>query len=298
MQIVARHILHDATAAFRYHALAGHKFHTKAKIPHSTVEVAQRRAGICGYNAADSGAIGERNSQRKKLILFRQNTQQFLDPHTRLHSECKIVWIVGEDSIHAREIERDVIARRGRADAQFRAAAAGNYSKFFRCGKADDFGDLCNFRGLNDGRGTLRIDLTRSKFRRIGENVRAAYNFFETRDGSLRGTAHAGMVVETGIGCTRISPHALPSGSTLPGFNRSAGLNAARTRRIKSRSSGVNISGMSSFFSMPTPCSPVSAPPTATQCFIISRPAATTRLNCSGSRSSNRMRGCRLPSPA
>ena len=60
------------------------------------------------------------------------------------------------------------------------------------------------------------------------------------------------------------------------------GLNAARTRRIRSRSASVNISGINSLFSMPTPCSPVSAPPISTQNFMISPAAAMALVKLRG----------------
>ena len=143
------------------------------------------------------------------------------------------------------------------------------------------------------------VDLPRSKFRGSGEDMRAADDFFKTRERGLRGMAHAGVVAESG----NVRLHAdfsagFAERKHFSGIQSSRGIERRAHARISARSSGVNISGMSSFFSMPTPCSPVSAPPTATQCRMISPPAATTRSNCARSRSSNRISGCRLPSPA
>ena len=53
-----------------------------------------------------------------------------------------------------------------------------------------------------------------------------------------------------------------------------------------------------SFFSMPTPCSPVMEPPTEMQCSRISSLALLHLFQLAGDAVSNRIRGCRLPSPA
>src|SRR5215469_5794147 len=63
----------------------------------------------------------------------------------------------------------------------------------------------------------------------------------------------------------RISPQPLLSGKILPGLSKQAGLKASWTRRMRSKSASEKRSGISSAFSMPMPCSPVSAPPTSTQ---------------------------------
>ena len=55
---------------------------------------------------------------------------------------------------------------------------------------------------------------------------------------------------------------------------------------------------MKRFFSKPTPCSPVSAPPASTHTRMIAAPASSTRAVVPGSRSSKSRHGCRLPSPA
>src|SRR5579863_7007177 len=206
--------------------------------------------------------------------------------------------IVGKHPIHAREIERNVIADGHRSDAELGASAHRNEREFFGGSETQYLRNLVGvLRTHHHGRKNS-ANFTRAQIRFIERDVPAAGDLFEASQGGLRGSVHEGVATERGTGGTRISPQALPMGRTFPGLSRPAGLNAARTRSISARSSGVKIRGMSSFFSMPIPCSPVSAPPTSTQWRMISPPAATTRANCARSRSSNRMSGCRLPSPA
>jgi len=68
MQIVARHVFHDAPAALGDHTIACNEFHSETKVPHSAVEVAQWRTGVCGDDAADGGAIGKGTGEWEKLI--------------------------------------------------------------------------------------------------------------------------------------------------------------------------------------------------------------------------------------
>src|SRR5690606_20176589 len=70
-------------------------------------------------------------------------------------------------------------------------------------------------------------------------------------------------------------------GNTLPGLSRWLGSKAHLTRICWLRSSSENISGIRSRFSTPTPCSPVSTPPTFTQSRRMSAPNASARSNSS-----------------
>src|ERR1700675_152312 len=76
---------------------------------------------------------------------------------------------------------------------------------------------------------------------------------------------HAALGREEDGGRTRISPQPLLKGKIFPGLREASGLKASWTRRMRSKSASEKRSGISSDFSMPTPCSPVSAPPTSTQ---------------------------------
>ena len=134
------------------------------------------------------------------MFLPREDLQEILDPRARLHSECKVAWIVGQEAIHPREVERDVVARRRRSDAELRAASAGNEREFFRGCKTDDVRNLRGVRGPDHDRRAQAVGLARGKLGGIGENVLAANNFFEARDAGLRGKPHASVVVETGRG--------------------------------------------------------------------------------------------------
>ena len=89
-----------------------------------------------------------------------------------------------------------------------------------------------------------------------------------------------------------------PAGRILVGLARPDGSNASRSRAWASRSSALNTSGIASRFSSPMPCSPESTPPAATHAARISSPARCTRSQMPGSRASNTISGCRLPSPA
>ena len=60
----------------------------------------------------------------------------------------------------------------------------------------------------------------------------------------------------------------------------------------------MKTSDMAASFSVPIPCSPLMVPPISTQTASISSLARRTRSVCSRSRLSNRMSGCRFPSPA
>src|SRR5258705_744287 len=167
MKIVARHVFHDAPAAFRDHAVTRQQFNAETSVRHSAVEVAQWRTGVCGDDAADGGAIGKGHCEWEKLILLSEDPQQILNPHTRLHSESQVARIVCEDSIHPREIERDVVAGGWGANSKFRAASAGDHSKLFRGSEPDDFSDLRNFHRLNDSRGAQSINLVQVEFSRV-----------------------------------------------------------------------------------------------------------------------------------
>jgi hypothetical protein len=87
-------------------------------------------------------------------------------------------------------------------------------------------------------------------------------------------------------------------GITLPGLSRPAGSKARLTAAICSRSAAENCTHIDDSFSTPTPCSPVTVPPIATLSSRISAPKASARCSWSLSLASNRISGCRLPSPA
>ncbi|MCY1374205.1 hypothetical protein D9M69_615320 [compost metagenome] len=85
---------------------------------------------------------------------------------------------------------------------------------------------------------------------------------------------------------------------TLPGFSSDLVSKARFTLNICSFSSGENCTHMLLSFSTPTPCSPVTVPPMATLVSRMSAPKSSQRCNWSASFASNRISGCRLPSPA
>src|SRR5207249_7091153 len=88
------------------------------------------------------------------------------------------------------------------------------------------------------------------------------------------------------------------TGTTFPGLTRSSGSNTRRTARMAASASPSKISGMYRSLSSPTPCSPVIVPPAAMHAAMISPLASSTRALRPGTRPSNEMLGCRLPSPA
>ena len=71
-------------------------------------------------------------------------------------------------------------------------------------------------------------------------------------------------------------------GKTLPGLSRPRSSNAHLSRCCWARSASVNIAGIRSRFSTPTPCSPVSTPPTSTQSLRISAPNASVLSSSPG----------------
>src|SRR5258708_3769255 len=87
-------------------------------------------------------------------------------------------------------------------------------------------------------------------------------------------------------------------GTALPGLSRRAGSNAAFTARNISSSSGWNCTHIWLIFSTPTPCSPVMVPPTSMHFSSTSAANSSVRRSSSASFASNRISGCRLPSPA
>ena len=155
----------------------------------------------------------------------------------------------------------------------------GITAKFFRSGEAHDFRNLRRRPQAARPRRGARRPLRARQAPRHRADVRRAPTISSrrvretlARDGSCGSRRGDGHRLHANFAAALAQRQELCRDSSGP-----SGLNAARTRCISARSSGVNISGMSSFFSMPTPCSPVSAPPTATQCRMISPPAATTR---------------------
>ena len=68
--------------------------------------------------------------------------------------------------------------------------------------------------------------------------------------------------------------------------------------RKRSSTTGGNCAHMPPIFSMPTPCSPVIVPPTSMHNCRMRSPNSTVRSLSPGLFASNRISGCRLPSPA
>src|ERR687886_416801 len=71
-------------------------------------------------------------------------------------------------------------------------------------------------------------------------------------------------------------------GKTLPGLSSCSGSKAHFTRSCCARSTSLNIVGIRSRFSTPTPCSPVSTPPTSTHSFRISAPNSSALSSSPG----------------
>src|SRR5512139_899955 len=100
---------------------------------------------------------------------------------------------------------------------------------------------------------------------------------------------------------TCIAPHSAQrcsSGTALPGLSRVAGSNAAFTSWKRVSSGVLNCAHIWLIFSSPTPCSPVMVPPTSTHSSRILPPKASACSSSPGWLASNRISGCRLPSPA
>src|SRR5437879_1287027 len=169
--------------------------------------------------------------------------------------------------------------RPAQEDVQLGSATDRHDGETLSRSEAENFSYLSYGTGQQGCRGAAAIDLIGCKRFRTGVDAAGADELCEPRGQRFSDLAHAFPPADCGKGCRRVSPQPLPSGKTFPGLSRPTGLNAARTLRIKSRSVSVNMRGMSSFFSMPTPCSPVSVPPISTQSCMISAPAALARRN-------------------
>ena len=172
------------------------------------------------------------NRERQKLFLLRQHAQQILDSHAGLDSKREVVRIVGQHAIHARKIERDIVARRRRADAEFRAAAAGNHAQVFPRRRSEEFPRFARRpRAAPRPKGASRRPAAR---RSSAGSVRtcAPPTISSRRVREIcAGLAHAGVVAGSRRSAARGFLRRLcRAASTLPGFNRPAGLNAARTR--------------------------------------------------------------------
>src|SRR5690606_32755069 len=101
--------------------------------------------------------------------------------------------------------------------------------------------------------------------------------------------------------CTCILPYSAQRasvGMTFSGLSSPRGSKARLTARNRSSSSRENCTHIWLIFSMPTPCSPVTVPPTCTQSSRMAAPNFSARSTSSGLLESNRISGCRLPSPA
>ena len=125
-----------------------------------------------------------------------------------------------------------------------------------------------------------RLRMRQAKW--VRDDALRADQFRQARADGHSHLAHAAPPTPDGMARRRVSPQPLPRGKTLSGLRRPSGLKAARTRRISSRSASLYISGINSFFSMPTPCSPVSVPPISTQNRMISSAAALARRKLRG----------------
>lgn len=102
----------------------------------------------------------------------------------------------------------------------------------------------------------------------------------------------------TADGIRFVSTHRPGVGNSLPALSKFFGLNTSRMAVCAKISSSVKMKRISSFFSMPTPCSPVIDPPTAAHALRHSLPAASARSVSPGLLASNNTSGCKLPSPA
>src|SRR5439155_19513229 len=87
-------------------------------------------------------------------------------------------------------------------------------------------------------------------------------------------------------------------GTALPGLSSPCGSKARFTAWNSSSSCAPNCVHIWLIFSTPTPCSPVIVPPTATHFSSTSAATCPVRPSSPALLASNRISGCRLPSPA
>ena len=98
------------------------------------------------------------------------------------------------------------------------------------------------------------------------EQPRAAVSAQPVMGGEFRTAEYPGTpACRHGHACGRARRSGAASGNTLPGLSRPLASKAHFSRCCWLRSISENIAGIRSRFSTPTPCSPVSTPPTSTQ---------------------------------
>src|SRR3954470_4141434 len=239
-----------------------------------------------------------RRMNRQKLVVFGQRALQLREFQACFHADGQVARVVLQHGIHLRGAHRDIATFENIPRGSSRGPAKGHYCPVaFAC----EFQDGCcrgSILRLNQDRGRDLIQNVALKFTAaLTAQTENRSNLFLQRKCHGRAHARAPSMTPGNFGVST-SLQVRGEGKIFSGFSRPSGLNAFRRRSITSRSSSENSIGIWSFFSMPTPCSPVMEPPSSTQYCKISFPAASVRRVCSSSRGSNRISGCRLPSPA
>lgn len=112
-------------------------------------------------------------------MVFEQSGVQFCDGRASAGAESEVAGIVVDDLVESGHIESDVVAGGRHADAEFGARAAGDEGKFFKRGKADDFGDLFGGSGYCNSGGNDFVHGIAGPGGGIGENTRTAEDGFQ-----------------------------------------------------------------------------------------------------------------------
>src|SRR3954468_14761240 len=232
-----------------------------------------RAIAVCGEHPPNGGQVGGRAEQRppirrletEALVLFRQCGFDFRNRCCRACGDDHLVGFVIHDAAQTGEIEH-IIAFNRAAETALGAVADNLERAPAYAGCANRLHHIC-FTGNSECR-------------------------HQNRGSS------AWRICPCFTCACPCSMQADKVGNTLPGLSRPPASKAHFSRCCCARSASENISGIRSRFSTPTPCSPVSTPPTLTHSRRISAPKASARSSSSSFITSKMISGWMLPSPA
>src|SRR5690606_844232 len=266
-KIVSRHVLHDFAAKAQVLALAGDDAGAEHKVAHRARPRAARPRQRTGHHAAHRGPTVEIGRLgRQVLALGGQKRIQVADERARPDGDDQLGGIVMHDAGVRTGVE--LLAFHPPAQEGLAVAAA-------------DAQAVALLQGA--------LHLVEQAWRAVLLWNNAGH---QKRSSSGWGNCPAWICMEPN------SAQRFRVGIFLPGLSRVCGSKAAFRRWKNCSSSLLNWAHIWLIFSRPTPCSPVMVPPTSTQSSSILAPICSARSISPGVLASNRMSGCRLPSPA
>src|SRR5581483_2010350 len=271
-QVVARDVLDHPSASFGQLALTGDELNADAEIAHSTITVFQRTVHTGRQGSTHGGMLWMRRIERKKLAMLGQHGIKCRQSTSRANADGQISGIVMGHALQPRGAQKDANALGNSARGHSGESARRNYREILGSRKSNHVcGFLCRSWGDGNG-GRHSIDGKGFQSRVFFYVLRAANSGQLPRQrAGLECSVHAPDVPGLPTIFSVISGEAAASrqpplvGNSFCGFRIERGFIASCSRCMTARSSSLNHRPMSSFFSMPTPCSPVMLPPTETQ---------------------------------